>query len=297
VLVDGGLQFFEVRPGFIDELVSVVLDPATGARKCERLVANLQPKWRVRRAKYDDKNVEAGDCQVTVADGRLYATISGCVLCCQADGRLRWTRHLPWIAADVDGWWRYQAQTPPLVHDGKVFLMQPGFPGIAAVDAADGRLLWKQPLEGPRRLVGLAGAGDAARLVAETADGILACDPRDGSTRMLLESRDGPGDFWLGIAPTRLVGPPLATADGQVVAMVQQRRADTAATNMLDVAIVWVDVATGAIQKTAGVPSLAGKPPWAGPLAVADGRLWTLAHAYAADMRRALWELAPKPAP
>ncbi|MFM8291370.1 MAG: PQQ-binding-like beta-propeller repeat protein, partial [Planctomycetia bacterium] len=297
VLLDGGLTFFEVRPGFIDELVCVVLDPATGARKCERLIGNLQPKWRVRRAKYDDKNVEAGDCQVTVADGRLYATIGGCVLCCQADGRLRWTRQLPWLAADVDGWWRYQAQTPPLVHDGKVFLMQPGFPGIAAVDAADGRLLWKQPLVGPRRLVGLAGAGDAARLVVETGDGILACDPRDGSTRMLLEARDGPGDFWLGIAPTRLVGPPLATADGQVVAMVQQRRADTAATNMLDVAVVWIDVATGAIQKTAVVPALAGKPPWAGPLAVADGRLWTLAHEHAADMRRALWELAPTPVP
>jgi len=298
VLMDGGLTFFEVRPGLIDELVCVVLDPATGARKCERLVGNLQPKWRVRRAKYDDKNIDAGDCQVAVADGRLYATIGGCVLCCQSDGRLRWTRHLPWIAADVDGWWRYQAQAPPLVHDGKVFLMQPGFPGIAAVDAADGRLLWKQPLVLPRRLVGLAGAGDASRLVVETDDGILACDPRDGSMRMLLEARDGPGDFWLGIAPTRLVGSPLATADGQVVAMVQQRRADTAATNMLDVAVVWVDVATGAIQKTAEVPSLGGKPPWAGPLAVADGRLWTLAHAaYAADMRRALWELAPKPAP
>ncbi|MFM8985286.1 MAG: PQQ-binding-like beta-propeller repeat protein, partial [Planctomycetia bacterium] len=209
VLLDGGLTFFEVRPGFIDELVCVVLDPATGARKCERLIGNIQPKWRVRRAKYDDKNVEAGDCQVTVADGQLYATIGGCVLCCQADGRLRWTRQLPWLTADVDGWWRYQAQTPPLVHDGKVFLMQPGFPGIAAVDAADGRLLWKQPLVGPRRLVGIAGAGDAARLVVETGDGILACDPRDGSTRMLLEARDGPGDFWLGIAPTRLVGPPL----------------------------------------------------------------------------------------
>jgi outer membrane protein assembly factor BamB len=297
VLVDGGLQFFEVRSGFIDELVFVVLDPATGARKRERHVGNLQPRWRVRRAKFDDKNIEAGDCQVTVADGRLYATIGGCVLCCQADGRTQWARHLPWLAADVDGWWRYQAQTPPLVHDGKVFLMQPGFPGIAAVDAADGRLLWKQPLEGPRRLVGIAGAGAAARLVVETADGILACDPRDGSTRMLLEARDGPGEFWLGIAPTRLVGPPLATADGHVIAMVQQRRADTAATNMLDVAVVWVDVATGAVQKTAEVPSLAGKPPWVGPLAVADGRLWTLAFANAADMRRALWELAPKPAP
>lgn len=297
VLVDGGLQFFEVRPGFLDELTFVVIDPATGKRTRERIVAGLRHFWRVRRAKFDANNIEAGDCQVTVADGRLYVTIGGSVFCCQADGQVCWARHLPWLNAEADGWWRYQAQTPPLVHDGKVFLMQPGFPGIAAVDAADGRLLWKQPLVGPRRLVGLAGAGDAARLVVETADGILACDPRDGSTRMLLEARDGPGDFWLGIAPTRLVGSPLATADGQVVAMVQQRRPDTAATNMLDLAVVWVDVATGAIQKTAEVPSLAGKPPLVGPLAVADGRLWTLSHALANDMRRALWELAPKPGP
>jgi outer membrane protein assembly factor BamB len=297
VLVDGGLQFFELRPGVTDELTFVVVDPISGARRMQKTVGVVQSGWRVRRAKYDERNIEAGDCQVTAADGRLYVTIGGSVFCCDADGQLRWTRHLPWLAADVDGWWRYQAQTPPLVHDGSVFLMQPGFPGIAAVDAADGQLLWKQPLEGPRRLVGIAGAGAAARLVVETAEGILACDPRDGSTRMLLEARDGPGDFWLGIAPTRLVGPPLATADGHVIAMVQQRRADKAATGVLDVAVVWVDVATGGVQKTAEVPSLAGKPPWAGPLAVAEGRLWTLAFANAADMRRALWELAPKPAP
>jgi outer membrane protein assembly factor BamB len=297
VLVDGGLQFFELRPGVTDELTFVVVDPISGARRMQKTVGVVQSGWRVRRAKYDERNIESGDCQVTAADGRLYVTIGGSVFCCDADGQLRWTRHLPWLAADVDGWWRYQAQTPPLVHDGRVFLIQPGFPGIAAVDAADGQLLWKQPLEGPRRLVGIAGAGAAARLVVETAEGILACDPRDGSTRMLLEARDGPGDFWLGIAPTRLVGPPLATADGHVIAMVQQRRADTAATGVLDVAVVWVDVATGGVQKTAEVPSLAGKPPWAGPLAVAEGRLWTLAFANAADMRRALWELAPKPAP
>jgi outer membrane protein assembly factor BamB len=297
VRVGGGLQFFEVRPGVIDELVFVIVDLASGARRGERVVCRLLSKWRVRRAKHDDKSAEAGDCQVTVADGRLYATIGGCVLCCQGDGRLRWARQLPWLAADTDDWWRFQAQTPPLVHDGRVFLMQPGFPGIAAVDAADGRLVWMKPLVGPRRLVGVAGTGESERLILETADGILACDPGDGSTRMLLTSRDGPGDPWLGFAPTRLVGPPVATADGQVVAMVQRRPAATAADQRPGVAVLWIDVATGVVQKTADVPALAGNPPWAGPLAVADGRLWTLAHAFAADMRRPLWELAPKPAP
>ena len=295
VLMDGGLQFFELRPGLTDDLTFVVVDPVSGARRIERTVCSVRSAWRVRRFKYDSKNVEAGDCQVRVADGRLYVTIGGSALCCQADGRVRWARQLPWLSADVDGWWRYQAQTPPIVQDGRVFLMQPGFPGIAAVDAADGRLLWKTPLVGPRRLVGIAGTGDAARLVVETADGILACDPQDGTTRMLLESRDGPGDPWLGIAPTRLVGPPLATGDGGVIAAVQRRRPNTPNMILFDIDIVWVDAASGAVQKTATVPALAGTPPWVGPLATAGGRLWTLWFSNPADMRRALWELAPAP--
>jgi outer membrane protein assembly factor BamB len=300
VLVDGGLQFFEMRPGLNNELTFVVVDPTSGARRIERVVGVVLPGWQVRRHKHDGKNMESGDCQVRVADSRLFVTIGGSVFCCQANGQLRWARQLPWLSADLDGWWRYQAQTPPLVHDGKVFLMQPGFPGIAAVDAADGRLLWKMPLVGPRRLVGIAGAGDAARLVVETADGILACHPRDGTTRIIFESRDGPGDAWLGIAPTRLVGPPLATADGRVIVAMQRRRADTVATNTVDVDIVWIDALSAAVQKTAEVPSLNGlngKPPWVGPLATAGGRVWTLSFADPADMRRALWELAPKPAP
>ncbi len=69
----------------------------------------------------------------------------------------------------------------------------------------------------------------------------------------------------------------------------------------IDIGTDWIDVGSGAIRHTAPLPALAGNPPWLGPMAAADGRLWLLAAPEPSpaptDPRRAVWELAPAPAP
>jgi hypothetical protein len=200
------------------------------------------------------------------------------------------------VGPDADGWWWRQAQTPPLVHADTLFVVQPGVQAVTAIDARSGRLTWRVPLPGVRRLVGLAGEGDAARLVVETADGIVGIELKRGAGRMLLEARDGPGDAWLGIGPTRLMGAAIAAPDGHAIAAVQRRRPEPGKPDVLEVAILWIDVVSGAIVHTAELPALAGNPPWAGPLASAGGSLWLLAHPNPTDLRRSLWQLAPQKA-
>jgi hypothetical protein len=296
VLVVGTLWVCEVTSGqFEDGMSLVAIDPETGARRQQHTIGRLARGWQVNTTVNGSDRVQ-GDCQVTTADDRLYVVAAGSVLACDADGRPVWLRRQPWVGPDADGWWWRQAQTPPLVHADTLFVVQPGVQAVTAIDARSGRLTWRVPLPGVRRLVGLAGEGDAARLVVETADGIVGIELKRGAGRMLLEARDGPGDAWLGIGPTRLMGAAIAAPDGHAIAAVQRRRPEPGKPDVLEVAILWIDVVSGAIVHTAELPALAGNPPWAGPLASAGGSLWLLAHPNPTDLRRSLWQLAPQKA-
>jgi outer membrane protein assembly factor BamB len=291
VLSGGMLWACEVvSSGLSDALALVALDPATGRRCGERWLATLENAWQPAQG-------YLGDCQLVAAEGRLLVATSGCVLGCDADGQPLWMRRQPWLAPQSNGWWWHQARAAPLVHDGGLFIVQPGTQAVSAIDAASGRLRWRVPVPLAKRLVGLAGRGDAARLVVETGESVVAIDPRDGATRTILDGRDGPGDAWLGVAPLRLLHASLVTADGRAVVAVHQRRPAAANSPALDVALLWIDVATGEVDHTEVLPPLAGGPPWVGPLAAADGKLWLLSQTNPADLRRQLWEVAAKPAP
>lgn len=279
-----------VSSGLSDLLTLVALDPVTGVRRGERRLTTLENAWQAAQG-------YLGDCQLAAAEGRLFVATSGCVLGCDADGQPLWMRRQSWLGPQANGWWWHQAGNAPLVHDGTLFILQPGTQAVSAIDAANGRLKWRVPVTLAKRLVGLAGRGDAARLVVETGESIVAIDPRDGSTRTILDGRDGPGDPWLGVAPLRLLHASLATADGKAVVAVHQRRPASANSPALDVALVWIDVASGAIDRTDVLPPLEGGPPWVGPLAAADGKLWLLSQTNPADLRRGMWELAARPAP
>jgi outer membrane protein assembly factor BamB len=305
VLVVGTLWVCEVTSGqFEDGMSFVAIDPETGARRQQQTIGRLTRGWQVNPTGNDSDRFH-GDCQVTTADDRLYVVAAGSVLACDAEGRPVWLRRQPWVGPDADGWWWRQAQTPPLVHGGTLYVVQPGVQAVTAFDARSGRLAWRVPLPGVRRLVGRAGDGEATRLVVETADGIVSVDPKSGGMRMLLEARDGPGDVWLGIGPTRLLGAAIAAPDGHAIVAVQRRRPEPGKPDSLEVAILWLDVVSGAVVHTAELPALAGNPPWAGPLASAGGSLWLLAHPSPADLRlwspadlrRSLWQLAPQKAP
>jgi outer membrane protein assembly factor BamB len=299
VLVGTTLRYCAVRKDPVDQLVLVAVDAASGRPLFERPLCSLVPDWWVPHGR---GRFLPADCQMAAAGGTLSIATAGAVICCEPDGRLRWIRRQPWIGPAGDGWWWYQSPAPPLVLGESVVVMQPGVQMITAIDAATGRLQWQTPLPQARRLVGLAGTGATARLVVETGAGIVACDPRDGTLRTILPAQEAPGPGPLGLAPTRLLGAAVATADGMAIVAVQRPRPDTPKTNALDVEIMWVDVATGELRHRAAVPALTGSPPWLGPMAVAGERLWLLAASelqkpQPADIRRTLWELAPQPAP
>ncbi|MFM8984801.1 MAG: PQQ-binding-like beta-propeller repeat protein [Planctomycetia bacterium] len=307
------LRCCEVRKGLIEMLMLVAIDPLSGRRLWDRRLCDLLPEWWARRigSRRDpqlDTNIVVsnyfygGDCQIAVEGGTLFIATAGSVICCDPEGRLRWVRRLPWLGPAGDNWWWYQCPQPPLVHGDSVIVAPPGVQAVVAIDVASGRLRWQTPLPLARRFVGLAGVGDAARLVVETGAGIVACDPRDGTLRTILPAQAAPGPGPLGLAPTRLLGAAVATADGMAIVAVQRPRPDTPQTNARDVEILWIDVASGEVRHRAPVPALTGSPPWLGPMAVAGERLWLLAapdlqKPQPADLRRALWELAPQPAP
>jgi outer membrane protein assembly factor BamB len=298
VLVGTTLRYCAVRKGAVDQLVLVAVDPASGRQLFERPLCSLLPDWWVPRG---GGTFLPGDCQMTAAGGTLCIATAGAVICCEPDGRLRWIRRQPWIGPAGDSWWWYQSPAPPLVLGESVVVMQPGVQTITAIDAATGRLQWQTPLPRSRRLVGLAGTGTAARLVVETGEGIVTCDPRDGTLRRILSAREKPGPGPLGLAPTRLLGATVATGDGMAIAAVQQQRPGTDKEPIFDVALLWIDVASGAVRHTAPLPDLAGPQPWVGPMAAAAGRLWLLVAPAApknqpSDVRRGLWELVPAPA-
>jgi outer membrane protein assembly factor BamB len=293
VLVDGYIRICEVDPAMIDALVLVTIDPATGRRAAVRPMGEVLGSWRVGRS----NRADFGDCQITTAGGRLFISAGGAVLCCTAHGEPIWLRQQPWLPVATNGWWWYQAQSPPVVHGEKVYVVQPGVEAVTALDAAMGTIRWRKHVPLVRRMVGIAGKGDAARLVVETGEGVVAVDLRDGDVTTLVDGRDGPGSDWTSlVAPSRLLGAAVATADGQAIVAVQRRRPDTAATATLDAALLWIDVVTGAVRHEAVVPPLTGKPPWVGPLAAAEGKLWLLSQANPADLRRSLWEVTAKPA-
>lgn len=283
-----------------DELALLAIDPETGSRRRRRVIGGLARGWKVLPPGQGEGLRGPGDCQIAVAQDRLYVVAGGTVLACDAAGRPVWLRRQPWVGAAADGWWWRQAQTPPLVHAGMLFVVQPGVQAVTALDARNGRLTWRVPLPGVRRLVGRAGDGEAARLVVETAQGIVSINPKSGDVQMLLEGRDGSGDVWLGIGPTRLMGTALATADGHAIVAVQRRQPEPNKPDVYVVKLLWIDVVSGGIVHEAELPALAGNPttpPWVGPLASTGGSLWLLSSPNPLDLRRSLWQLAPQAPP
>lgn len=295
VLLEGVLWACEVRSATPDELVLVAFDPRTGARRFGRVVGRLMPGWRTSRS--DGAPTEVGDCQLALADGRLVVTAGGSVICCADDGHPLWVRRQPWAGSSGDPWkwWWFQAQSPALSRDGRLYVMQPGVAACTAIDLASGRLIWRTTLPLARRLVGIAGTGERARVVVETGDGIVSLHPRDGAATPLVDGRDGPGDPWLGIAPSRLMAAAVATTDGHAIVAVQSRRPPPDTSGVLDTTVLWIDAVSATVKRAETLPAIAGQPPWVGPMAATADKLWVLTAPQARDPRRTLWELAPKP--
>ncbi len=137
--------------------------------------------------------------RATASGGTIAASVPGGVLCADTDGRVRWVRRLPWADEAV-----YRTAAAPLVAGDRVFAPVPGAELIVALEAASGARRWDARAGGLVRLIGLAAgrlvAEDRSGLLAlDPADGrVLWRLPVEGSLQGV--ACGGPG----GLAYTRM---------------------------------------------------------------------------------------------
>jgi outer membrane protein assembly factor BamB len=274
VLIDGvlhGCTATKVGDEYL--LALAVYDPASGERVREQPLVSLRESWWRQR-----------DCQVAAVDGGLVITCGGSVVCCDSAGTVRWVRKELSVPVAVESFWMVQAQSPPLVADGRLFVLEPGVPAVVALDAASGRVLWKASLPEARRVLGIVRTGESGpnkateTLVVERSSGIVAVDTATGDFRWRFESPD--------LLDACLVG----TRDGVLVTVREPIPNEKAFQPVL----VWLDPQSGQPKHRTALAALKDPDPRFGPLVRQGDRVWALFGRGPADPARDLVELVPK---
>ncbi|NQT14043.1 MAG: PQQ-like beta-propeller repeat protein, partial [Planctomycetes bacterium] len=226
-------------------------DPDSGRVVRQNLLAEFRDVWRRRLP-----------VQATVVDGRIVATVGGSVLSCDASGRVSWLRRQIWVPPPGDSHyqareWCEQAHEPPLVRDGRVYATQPGVWAVESLQSDTGRLLWRRPVGGLTRPVGLA----SGRLIVQTSDGLTAIDAESGEVLWdhALDDR----------AEAHLCG-----QTDLILAHHFQENGESPERPQL--ALVWIDAETGRAREQTVLELPETSAPWLGPLVAHGGRQWAL---------------------
>ena len=199
-------------------------------------------------------------CRATIAGERIVATVGGCVLSCDASGRVLWQRRQIWVPPPGDSRyrapeWLQQVHELPLVDDGRVYATQPGVWGVECLDLETGRLVWRRAVGGLARLVGFA----SGRLVVETTDGLEAVDPVSGET------------VWHHPFEHRLKAG-LCREPGLILAYHLER--DNQSGEGPQFVLVWIDAETGQPREQSVLSTPERSDAWLGPLVASGGRQW-----------------------
>lgn len=260
-----------VKGEFVYALKLATLDVATGEVLRERPLATLRDQWWQQR-----------DCQLIAVDDALVVTCGGGVICCDMSGNVRWLRRNAWVPAAVDSFWAMQAQSPPAVKDGRVFVVQPGVPGVTAIDVADGRMDWSCGLPGARRVVGCVNG----IVVVESSRGLEALAAADGRRAWSFESVD--------LLDACLVGPSETGAAGVLATVRVADEAPAVKQPTFVPTLVWLDAATGAAGSRTALIALRDPLPCLGPVVLQGGRPWALFGRGVTDASRDIVELVPR---
>ena len=274
VLIDGVLHgCMATKVGDEYALSLTAFDASNGERMREQPLVSLRESWWRQR-----------DCQIAAIEGGLVITCGGSVVCCDTAGTVRWVRKELSVPVAVESFWMVQAQSPPLVADGRLFVLEPGVPAVVALDAASGRVRWKASLPEARRVLGIVRTGEsgpnkaAETLVVERSSGIVAIDAATGDFRWRFESQD--------LLDACLVG----TRDGVLVTVREQLPNEKAFQPVL----VWLDPQSGQPKHRTALAALKDPDPRFGPLVRQGDRVWALFGRGPADPARDLVELVPK---
>lgn len=262
----------KVEDSFVLALVS--LDVATGRLIRETPLATFSSGWNAVR-----------DCQVTGLDGFFVVAAGGAVIACDSDGRVRWVRREHWLPPPVDASWMLTAQSPPLVHDGRIHVVQPGGPGLATLDAASGRLLWRLDDVSVSRLRGIA----RGQLVVERIGAVASAGSSQPGHADLIGIDAATGKQTWRFGPSDLLDASLVTDAGVLLAV----REPVAGKNARVAVLVNLDPATGRETGRWPLAACEDPQPCLGPLVPSAGGLRVFFGRGPADATRDLMLLTP----
>lgn len=231
---------------------------------------------RVHLAEFDDLWQRRLAVQTAVVDDKMVVVGGGSVLCCDFAGEVHWIRRELWCPPlRPDYWtaraWFEQYQEPPLVADGRAYLMLPGSWCVECVELKTGRLVWRQAVPELTRLAGLA----RGRLILQTSDGLTGLETASGKT------------VWFHAAEQVRWAHP-CVPDATILAT----RA-TKAEGKDALAAIWLDAETGSLrQESVWTIPVEGVPFW-GPVVGHRGRQWGLLGPAGNRLERTIVELAP----
>jgi hypothetical protein len=202
------------------------------------------------------------DCQVTLAEDRLIASMAGCVLACSPAGRVCWIRRQVWVPPPGLDYqnvreWCEQHHEPLHMAGGRVYATQPGVWGIECLELESGRLLWRQGAGNLTRLAGRAGD----RLILETSDGPAALDPETGKLLWTRQVKH--------CLATRICSP-----TGAVLSVAVHVGRKATRENPSGIVLSWFEPKEGAVLGSA-VLEMPAQGGWhVGPVVAASGRQW-----------------------
>jgi outer membrane protein assembly factor BamB len=264
-----------VRPlddGFALGLAS--LDAATGRLIREAPLVSLGGGWSPIR-----------DCQLSAADGRFVVVAGGAVIACEGDGRVRWVRRERWLPPAVDASWMLAAQSSPMVSDGRLHVVQPGVPGVVALDLASGRVVWRLDDAAVTRIRGIA----QGRLIVERIGTVASAGSAQPGHADLIGLDAATGKMAWRHGPVDLLDASLVTDDGVLAAV----REPVAGKNTRVAAVVRLDPATGRETDRWPLAACEDPQPMLGPFVVSADAVRVFFGRGPADPTRDLLLLAP----
>jgi outer membrane protein assembly factor BamB len=192
------------------------------------------------------------ECQSMWVGNRLVVAFSGAVLCLDLRERVQWLRTSEAIPAEIDPAFHFQLRQMPRESGGRLYLQQPGNCAVQCLQAETGELVWRRGVVGLRRIVDL----DNTRLLVQTAHGLTALRAATGE---ILWRRDLPG----------LLSAAARNAAGQLLCARQIVQADNS-----QLALLWIDAATGQTKAHSLLPLASRDPLALGPIVVGGDRAW-----------------------
>jgi hypothetical protein len=256
------------------QLAFVSLDSATGRLVNEAPLVTLGAGWWAIR-----------DCQFEAADGIWIVVAGGSVLTCDEKGRVLWVRREHWLPPAVDASWMLAAQSPPLVRDGRLHVVQPGVPGIVTLDAASGHVLWRLDDVSVSRLRGIA----RDRLVVERIGTVASAGSSQLGHADLIGIDAATGEVAWRYGPADLLDASLVSDEGVLAAV----REPVAGKNTRMAVLVNLDPATGRETRRWPLAACEDPQPFLGPLVPSAGGLRVFFGRGPADPTRDLMLLAP----